>query len=80
MFGPITESEEQAEAEEDEETEQIVEDSDSIVDGSHQAQKCFDIEDLRLALHVMETMASALAPVESLETMLFLLTDMKNQT
>lgn len=80
MFGPITESEEQAEAEEDEETDQIVEDNDSIVDGSHQAQKCFDIEDLRLALHVMETMASALAPVESLETMLFLLTDMKNQT
>ena len=79
MFGPITESEEQAEAEEDEETEQIVEDNDSIVDGSHQAQESFDIEDLRLALHVMQTMASALAPVDSSRVLLFL-TDMKNLT
>ena len=82
MFGPITESEEQAEAEEEEEAEAAeagVEDNDSIVDGSHQAQECFDIEDLRLALHVMQTMASALAPVDSSRVLLFL-TDMKNLT
>ena len=83
MFGPITESEEQAEAEEEEEAEAaeagVEEVNDSIVDGSHQAQECFDIEDLRLALHVMQTMASALAPVDSSRVLLFL-TDMKNLT
>jgi len=57
-----------------------VEDNDPIVDGFNQAWKNFDIEDMRLALDIMKTLAFALVPVEPLVIVLQRVLNSKSMT
>ena len=66
----------------DQETEPIegVEANDTIVDGCNQAWKNFDIEDMRLALDIMTTLAFSLVPVRELATVLLDVLDSRSST
>jgi len=57
-----------------------VEDNDTIVDGFSQAWKNFDVEDMRLALDIIKTLAYSLAPVEPLEIVLLRVLALKDNT
>jgi len=54
--------------------------NDTIVDGFNQAWKNFDVEDMRLALDFMKTLAHSLAPVEPLEIVLLRVLALKDKT
>jgi hypothetical protein len=57
-----------------------VEDNDTIVDGFNQAWKNFDVEDMRLALDTIKTLAYSLAPLEPLGIVLLRVLTLKDKT